>query len=290
MTVQLDDLGSTTGLDMVLHLADADGNLTEVDSAKTRVDYEATAGDRFYVQITGLRSDATVRVCNQVEPGTTSLTIHGSDVSDDLALEIDSPYLVTIHGIEYEVDFAGGAFVTTTFAGGSGTDSIHVLGGDDDDTAEINLATLAGTIQGTDFEVQFSSTAVVVFDGAGGHDTANIVGTDVAGQLNLGPFEGEIVQGAVRGSAIRTEEITIDAAGGNDHVVFDGGTKADRLDLDPTSGTYQEFVPATEVRDPTWRITATHIESNYASSGGAIDAVFMRDTPGNETFSAAPGL
>ncbi|MHB8900228.1 MAG: hypothetical protein ACYC6Y_15875, partial [Thermoguttaceae bacterium] len=45
-----------------------------------------------------------------------------------------------------------------------------------------------------------------------------------------------------------------------------------------------------EVRNPTWRITATHIESNYASSGGAIDAVFMRDTPGNETFSAAPGL
>ncbi len=218
------------------------------------------------------------------------MTVHGTDESDELSLEIGSPYLVNINGIDYELPFSGASLVTTTFNAGGGADRIQVLGTEGDDSANLDLANHSGVVNGPDFEVEFSSTLVMEFDGQDGFDTAVILGTNADSQLNLGPFQGEIVEGAVRGSVLTAEEISIDAAGGDDHVIFEGGTKADRLDLDPTSGMYREYVPEGEVRQPTYSIVATHIESNYASSGGGIDAVFMRDSAGDETFVAGLGL
>lgn len=289
VTVELDDLNSTHGIDLILHVMDSEGGLTEVASETTRVDYEAEAGERFYVEITGLGSDATVRVCNLVEPAADTLTVHGTDESDELLLEIGSPYLVNINGVDYELPFSGVSVVTTTFDAGGGADRIQVLGAEGDDSANLNLAAHSGVVHGPAFEVEFSSTLVMEFDGQDGSDTAVILGTDADSQLNLGPFRGAIVEGAVRGAVLNAEEISIDAADGDDHAVFEGGTKADRLDLDPTSGMYREYVPEGEVRQPTYSIVATHIESNYASSGGGIDAVFMRDSVGDETFTAGLG-
>lgn len=291
VTVELDDLSTTSGLELRLHREDADGDLEEIASGTTRVDYEtAVAGERYFVEITGLGSEATVRVGNQVEAGADTLTIHGTSQSDDLELAIGSPYLVDINGIDYELSFGGAVFVTTTFDGDSGGDLIRVLGGDGDDAADIDMATRSGQVAGPDFEVHFTSTAVMEFDGRDGYDTANIQGTDVDSELHLAPFQGELVEGTVRGTVLHAEEIGIDAAGGQDHVIFDGGTKADRLDLNPTSGLYREYVPVGELRDPTYSISADHVESNYASSGGGIDAVFLRDSDGDETFMAGLGL
>ncbi len=290
VTVELDDFGSPGGLDLRLYLRNDDGGLTEVADETSRVDYEAEAGDRFYVELNDLAMHVTVRICNLVEQEADSITVHGTDESDDLVLEVDSPYVVDVNGIDYELSFPGGTLVTTTFDGGGGSDSIGVLGSDGDDTVEIDMATLAGAISGANFAVEFSSTAMMEFDGREGYDTAQIQGTDADSQLNLGPFQGELVEGVVHGSVLQMEEIAIDAADGDDDVTFDGGTKADRLDLDPTSGLYREYVPEGESRDPTYRISATNIESNYASSGGGIDAVFMRDSPGDETFIAGLGL
>jgi len=291
LTVELDDLSGTSGLELTLYREDGDGNLEEIATGKTRVDHlSAAADERYFAEVTGLRSDATVRIVNLVEPGTDTLTIHGSDESDDLVLTVGSPYLVEIHGVDYEVPFDESTFVTTTFDAGDGGDSIRVLGDDGDDTAALNMATLSGTVSGPSFEVDFSSTIAMEFDGQDGHDAANIHGTDADSELQLAPFEAALAEGPVHAAVLNAEEIAIDAAGGDDDVVFDGGSKDDRLDLFPTSGLYREYVPAGEVRDPTYAISADHIESNYATSGGGIDRVFMRDTPGNETFMAGLGL
>ncbi len=291
VTVELDDLGSTGGLEMTLHREDTDGELELISTGTTRVDdVTPEAGGRYFVEITGLRSEASVRVVNLVEPGTDTLTVHGSDESDELVLEIGSPYLVDINGVDYEVTFPEAALVTTTFDAGDGGDLIRVVGGDDDDTADIDMATRSGTITGPGFEVNFSSTIVMEFDGQDGHDTAAILGTDVDSELQLAPFQGALLEGLVQGTVLNAEEITIDAAGGDDHVVFEGGSKEDRLDLNPTSGLYREYVPTGELRDPTFMISADNIESNFATSGGGVDRVFMRDTAGDEVFTAGLGL
>ncbi len=290
-TVELDGLSTTSGLKMTLHREDADGNLHEIDTGTTRVDHEsAEAGDRYFVEITNLRSEATVRVVNQVEPGTDTLTIHGSSENDVLELGIDSTYSASINGVDYEIAYSGVAYVTTTFDGGSGDDLIRVLGSDGDDQADIDMATRSGTVIGPGFEVSFSNTATMEFDGRNGHDTAELVGTDEDSELHLAPYQGELVEGTTHGTVLHGEEIEIDAAGGADHVVFEGGPNADRLDLAPTSGIYREYVPADEVRAPTWSTTATNVESNTASSGGGIDGVFMRDSAGDETFLVGPGM
>lgn len=291
LTVELDDLKGTSGLKLTLYRAGDDGDLEKIATEKTRVDHlSAAAGERYFAEVTGLRSDATVRIVNLVEPGTDTLTIHGTDENDNLVLTIGSPYLVDINGIDYKVPFNAATFVTTTFDAGDGGDSIRVLGGDGDDTADFDMITRSGTVAGPNFEVNFSSTIVMEFDGRGGRDTANILGTDANSELQLAPFQGALIEGSVRAAASNTEVISIDAAGGNDHVRFEGGTKADRLDLFPTYGQYREYVPEGETRDPIYSIFADNIESNYATSGGGIDRVFMRDTPGDETFTAGLGL
>ena len=291
VSVELDDLSTTSGLAMVLYREDADANLEEVATGSTRIDYEsAEAGDRYFVEIMGLQSEATVRVGNQVEPDNGALTIHGSSESDVLDVAIGATYLVDINGLDYAFSFAGAAVVTTTFDGDGGDDLFRLLGSDGDDAARIDMATRAGIVTGPKYEISFSNTNTMEFDGRDGHDTAEIQGTDVDSELHVVPFGCELVEGSVHGTVLHAEEISIDAAGGADHVIFEGGPMADRLDLNPTSGMYREYVPSNEVRDPTWSTIATNIESNYASSGGGIDGVFMRDSAGDETFVVELGL
>ena len=291
VSVGLDDLSTTSGLEMALYREDLDGDLEEIATGTTRIDYEsAEAGDRYFVEITGLQSEATVRVGNQVEPGIDTLTIHGSSEGDVVELAIASPYMVDVNGLDYAISFAGAAHVTTTFDGDGGDDLFRVLGSDGDDAAHIDMATRSGNVTGLGFEVRMSSTSTMEFDGREGHDTAEILGTDVDSELHVAPFACELVEGSVHGTVLHAEQISIDAAGGEDHVIFEGGPNADRLDLNPTFGMYREYVPSDEVRDPTWSTIATNIESNYASSGGGIDGVFMRDSAGDETFVAETDL
>ncbi len=283
VTFELEDAGSP---DLTLYREDSEGNLEEVDSGSTRVDSETVAGERFYVQISDLRFDPTVRVVNLVDPGTDTLTVYGTDENDDLVLAIGSPYEVEIHGVDYELDFDSAAFVTTTFDGEAGSDSIQVIGGDGDDAAQIDIDSLSGWATGDDFQVDFSSTTVMEFDGGDGHDTAEILGTDADSDIYLEPFQAELVETVIHGAALNTEEITIEAAGGQDDVVFQGNSKNEYLELYPTWGVYHESVPEGEVRDPAFTITANDIESNDASSGGGYDTVSMRDSAGDETFWA----
>jgi hypothetical protein len=291
LTVELDDLSTTTGLSLTLHREDGDGNLEEIATGTTRVDHDsAEASERYFVGITGLRSDATVRVVNQVEPGADSLAIHGSDSHDELVLAVGTTYAIDINGIDYEVPFGSAPFVTTMFDGGDGEDSVLVVGGAGDDAAELVLTTRSGLITGTDFRIELSNTSSMVFDGRDGVDSAAILGTDVDSELKLAPASATLVEGAIRAGVLDVESIAIDAGDGADHVVFEGDTKDDRIDLNPTSGLFREFVPDGELRDPVYTISTANVESNYASTGGGADAAFMRDSDGDETFFAGLGL
>lgn len=290
VTVELDELSTTDGLNLTLYREGTDGTLEEMGAGTTRIDYDsAAAGDRYFVEITGLSSEATVRVGNQFEPGTDTLAIHGAKGGDVVELAIGSPYLIDINGIHYEVSYSGESYVTT-FSGGTGNDLLRVLGSDGDDEARFDLASLSGTVTGSGFEVNFAETNMLEFDGRAGHDLAEIQGTDGDGQLQLAPYQATLSEGTAQAAILQGEEISIDAAGGVDDVVFEGGEQDDRLDLNPTSGTYQEYVPSGELRDPAWLIAATNIESNVASSGGGIDGVFIRDSAGDEQLTASPAV
>lgn len=282
LTVELDDLGTTTGLEMALYRVDSAGELVWIDGGTTRVDHLAAEhGDRYFVEITGLRSDATVRVVNQVTPGANSLLIHGSDESDTLELAVGETWSVDINGVHYDIEFSGSGVVTTTFGGAAGGDSARIVGGRGDDVALFDLATQTGEVSGPGYEIALGSVAVMEFDGGRGDDTAQLLGANADGQIVLAPFTAAITEGLLRAAVENVEQIAVDAAGGADHVVFEGRSGADSVTLYPDSGVFED-------KDKTdYRITTANVETNEVRGGGGSDVAYLRDSIGDEYFKAS---
>ena len=116
LTVELDDLSTTTGLEMTLYLVDSSGELVPIDNGTTRVDdLAAEDGSQYFVEITGLRSAAAVRAVNQVTPSANTLVIHGRE-DDALDLAVGKTYSVKVNGGRH-IEFPGAGKVTTAFDG-----------------------------------------------------------------------------------------------------------------------------------------------------------------------------
>ena len=133
-----------------------------------RVDAYATAGQQFYVRVLGTNSNVNYRLSNLVSLAGTTVNIGGTSGNDTFAFSAGNTHTVTVNGVTHT--FSAIAVNAFNFDGGSGTDTITMIGTSGDEIATLRVGT--ANLTGTGFAVTTTSTEFATVYSSGGVDTA----------------------------------------------------------------------------------------------------------------------
>jgi len=174
LTLLLEPGETQDGVSLALYGADG-SPLVESgpQSGSWRIDRPVEGGAAFYVQLSGVSSDASLRLLNLVAPSEdgTAVTVYGTDRDDEFAAAPHRGMTVVVNGVEYQWDT-----VTSVQAfGGAGFDTARLYGspGDERFTASDQTAAL----EGGGFRIDVDQFEAVHGYANSGNDTAEMTGS-----------------------------------------------------------------------------------------------------------------
>ena len=122
------DADSSNG-ELEIELLDAQKQLiataTPVASG-LRLDYTADVGETFYLKLIGDQTDIDLRILNLVKAVGDTVTVAGTDSTDDYSLTAGANHRLVVHGIDYT--FSGDDYNAFNIDGAAGADSIWIGG------------------------------------------------------------------------------------------------------------------------------------------------------------------
>jgi hypothetical protein len=137
-----------------------------VSTAGERIDFNAAAGEVYFVGLAGDNADVDLRLANLVHHGGSSVTVHGTAGSDTLRFSAGDVYELTINGFLYQ--FASGDVSAISFDGGAGNDLAVLSGSAENDVAVMYPHWTA--LYGSGYQVVVSGASRTVVRGGGGSD------------------------------------------------------------------------------------------------------------------------
>ena len=196
-----------------------------------RVDYLATAGDEFFLAVSGTNADIDFQLTNMVSVAGGVATITGTESADTFAFQAGSIHTLSVNGVTY--DFDAGQVASFSVDGNGGADSIAIVGTSGDETATLNVGAVA--VAGDGYAIAASEIEAVSIDGNGGNDSATF--NDTAGDEI---FRGYTDRGIHTGSGFSHEAIgfgtmSVASSGGTDTAELHGTNSDDSLTF--TAGT-----------------------------------------------------
>ncbi|MCO6047421.1 S8 family serine peptidase [Aeoliella sp. ICT_H6.2] len=213
VTAQAAFANTSGNVDLALY----DSNMQMLDQSTTtgngeRVDHLATAGEEFYLCITGTNSDVDVRLTNLVNKIGGQVVASGTSANDTYSFTAGSVHSLSVNGVSYSFD---GATVTNfSMNGGAGSDAITFTGssGNDMATVRVNWTNLSGS----GYSATAGSMESVAIYASGGDDTAKLYDTD--GDETLVAYTDHVT---LTGTGFQHEVYGFDrtytyASGGND--------------------------------------------------------------------------
>ncbi len=276
LTAALTGGGSAQNADVTLYGYDG-GNLNELASGPTRVDYElAVGGGQYALHVDGPLSEVDLTLANLVQrsPDGTQVTVYGTTGDDTFEFSAGEPFVTVVNGIRYESDVVA----ELHFLGGGGTDGATLTGSAGSEHAVVypNFATVSGPT----YQVQLTDVSTLELHGDG-NDTAQLF--DSAGNDS---FVGTPIYAAMFGQGFghrvwRYGQVEAEAtAGGIDVAKF-----------------YDSPGPDTYVATPTYNAlsgegfhrVARYFEGVHAyATAGGLDVAKFYDSAANDDFIATP--
>ena len=236
----------------------------------------ASAGQTYFVKVSGSNTDVDLRVANLLDHQGTTVTVHGTDGDDTFGFNAFPSRLITINGVEYHFDAV--EVRSVTFDGQAGYDVVTLRdsAGDETLTAEPGSVTFAENaglfiVQATGFE------ELQAYAKAGGTDKAILHGSEASDKYKS--YE-EFVRLRAKNSvySLRAKEF--------DSVVGDVGTAGN--DIAIFNGTDGDETFTYDGAQNTARFEGTHRDHTavgfttiIARAGkGSADVANFTDVPG----------
>ena len=222
-----------------------------------RIDHLASPGEKFYVKLNGTSTNVAFRAMNLVDHTGSLVTVHGTENNDTYEFVSGTPHQLIVNGVRYE--FAPATVDTIALDGGDGRDTLVVSGSDAADAFTFDAnGPRATTINNDQYQFTAGSVETVAFDGTTGNDSVVFIGT--AGD-ETGTFWP-------------------------DHGTFEGG-----IFSDIEQGIAGDFAVSVSNVSSITAFAAAGIDTGNPASDAVekgIDAVYMYDSPGDDTFRSEP--
>ena len=272
LTVQTEFNADSSNGDLDLQLLDGQKQWIASGSPVAgglRLDYLAASGEKFYLKIVGDNSDVDLRVLNLVEAVGDTVTVAGTDLTDDYSLTAGANHRLVVHGIDYT--FSGDDYSQFDFDGGDGSDSIWIGGTSGAESAILRLDDTQ--ITGAGYTVEALNISDVAFTGRGGADTATFYDTNTADTFISSPIWAKMV-GASYSHIVRgLPTVTAHAALGYDLAYMNDSAGND---------TYETFSERVVMTSDTHVATAIGFKRSSGTSSGGNDTATAHDSAGND--------
>ena len=289
LTAELTAGGVGPSTEMTLYRPDADGQLQQLATGRTRFDYDtAVAGQEYVVHVTGLESQVDLRFANLVSRAGSDVTVHGTDGNDAFEAFVETTQFV-INGLVYSASQIT-PVETIHFLGDGGADTATLTGSDGDDHAELSPNSADVTTPELRFLVE--ATEQVHVDGAGGSNTALLYDSDGHDAFFGGPTSP---QGTVlSGTTLAGQDFTNEVVGFGSVYAYSRNGGTDAADLYDSDATKDDFIGKPgdgTLYGPGFYYRAFDFEqvnAHASAADGFDDTAKLYDSDGDDTLQAGP--
>jgi subtilisin family serine protease len=253
-------------------------------SASARAEFQATAGQTFYLRVTGSSANFNLRMTNALTVSGGVASLVGTAGDDTLTFSAGaSSHTVVLNSVSYTI--ASTSASTFQLDGGSsGYDRIYLNGGAGDDVAILNGS--GGTLTGTGYVASCSNVDYAGVSGGGGFDRVDFNDTAGDNQITFRPGGNDafMTGGAAFSYASGFERINAYAtAGGFDTVNFYDTVGDDIVYYRP--GQQDAYLNAAGIFS--FAVGFERVNA-YATAGGN-DRVYFYDTASDDLIYFRPG-
>jgi subtilisin family serine protease len=247
------------------------------ESETLRIDLDVTAGQWLDIQLPGSAADhGVLTLANVLTQSGSSLSLHGTQASDQIGVDLSNGLKVRFGDIEYA--YPTGTIQQLTIDAHIGNDELTVVGSAQSD--KVDLRTTNSTIENGQIHIAIASTEQINFNGGGGADRIYLYDSDGDDTLTARPHSAELVGAGFRFAVEQVDRIYIHATGnGQDYAYLYDSVGDDRLSIRPqfssmSGNGYFNYVSGFE------RVYA------YANAGGN-DVADLYDSVGNDRFTTS---
>lgn len=244
-----------------------------VNAAGERLDWQATAGNEYFLRVAGSNSDIDFRLTNLVVQLGSLVNVVGTAAADSLSFAAGNTELtVGVNGTTYQ--FVRGTVTTVNFTGGAGTDVISLSGSAGDETATLRAG--EATLAGSNFTASATGVETVIANGGGGSgDIAKMY--DTAGDDR---FYGYASVATLNGTGLELTAVNFDRVQAYASQGFDRAYLYDSGGNDTFGGWSDRAV----LYGAGYRNDAYGFDRTYAYAGQGTDKAYFYDSAGNDTY------
>ena len=185
----------------------------------SRADVNATAGEQYYVRITGNVASLDLKVANLVSQNGLTVNVAGAAGNDSFTFGVGMAFYVGVNGVDYA--FAGGTANQFLYDGGGGTDTVVMTGGSKVETATIGVDT--ATLAGAAYSVAAANCEIQTINSGGIGDTLTLYDSSGDDGLAIGPgFASFRLAGGRVSTGVGFTQVIAHSSGGFDYAdVYD---------------------------------------------------------------------
>lgn len=274
LTAQANFANAAGDVDLMLY----DPQMQMLDQSITlgdaeRVEYLATAGQEFFLRVSGDNEAVNFQLTNMVELSGTTLTVSGTSGNDEFRFAAGLTHQVVVNGVAYQFDSA--AIDSVIFAGGAGDDMAVLTGSTGTDTATLRVGQVV--LSGNTYSVTATDVEQASVLGGGGSDRATLY--DTAGDEVLTAHH-DVVTLAGAGFLHQVQAfamVSTYATGGNDLAYLHGTDGADNF----ASWSYRAVLAGASYFND-----ARGFDSVTAYGYGGKNSANFHGTAGDDTYTS----
>ncbi len=175
VTAQAAFAGSAGNIDIALY----DANMQMVDQSAglgdaERIDYLASEGNEFYLQVTGANTDIDIQLTNMVSVNESTVSVMGTAGDDTFSFTAGATHELMVNGVGYS--FSGAVIRDIDLDAGTGTDDLSIAGTSANETVRMYYATTTVTASAYSFSANGFDN-ISMHSGGGQHDRAYLYDT-----------------------------------------------------------------------------------------------------------------
>jgi len=249
---------------------------TSANSGNERIDVSVLAGQRYYVQLLGTNSDASLRVTNLIGQAGTTLYINGTSGNDTFSFTAGTMHRLTLNGTEYS--FGWQHIKGFNFYGVGTGDTVTLAGTTIADQGAMRPG--AASLWASWYQANASGFASTTLASGGGGDTVRFydsAGDDVfIAFATSATFNG----GGFTNVAYGFSRVEAYASSGNDQATFHDSAGNDTYIATPSYGAL--------IGSGYFNVAFGFDRTRAESANGGSDNATLFDSAGNDVFSATP--
>lgn len=270
-------LFSQAGGNIAFEIYDDAENLIASSSSNSqgaRSDIHARSGDSFVIKLIGSNDSIDLKFTNLIRSVGNRLIVGGTGGNDTYSYQSSETHQITANGTTYE--FSKTEFAKVRINGGTGSDSVTLVGSNQQETLSGGSGKLTFYGQQTDVIAQNFESAQV--NGNGGADRAILNDTKASDFFRGTQYSSTLSGGGYFVSADHFARVTIiSSSGGNDRAELVGTVGEDFLHIHQNG---------TSLAGHNYQNYVIGFESVVADGGSGSDSVIARGTADQESFRA----